>query len=151
MSTLREAVGTLALQEQWALDELQQQRRPVEERLRACKEHHAVQESALNATGEQLSRLLRTRTFNPALANLARRQWARQALSIREAADRLEQLENEASVLHEAEVAAQHRLRLLQDEAKRLRRQEAKLREDAQATALDDLWLQQHWGQSNGN
>lgn len=150
MRTLRDAVATLALQEQWTLDELQQQRLPVEERLQASRAHHAAQENALASTGEQLSRLLQARTFNPALAELARRQWARQAHGTREAAGQLEQLESEASTLHASAVAAQHRLRLLEDEAERLRRQEAKVRETTEATVVDDLWLQQHWGQQHG-
>lgn len=150
MSELRKAVATLALQEQWTLDDLQQQRRPVEERLAVCKDQHAAQERALGATGEQLSRLVRARAFNPALAGLARRQWARQAQEARETAGNLQQLERDASALHDAAVAAQHRVRLLEDEAKRLRRQEAREREVSDATLIDDLWLQQQWAQQHG-
>lgn len=151
MRTLRDAVATLALQEQWKLDELQQRRLSVEEQLQTSRAHHAAQRSALVSTGEQLSRLLQARTFNSALVELARRQWARQAHGAREAAGQLEELENEASTLHAAAVEAQHRLRLLEGEAERLRRQEAKVREATEATVVDDLWLQQHWGQQHGS
>ncbi len=145
MKTLRTTFSNLALQEGWAADELQLSWRNAEEDHDSFRIGLQKKEHALRDIQGYLQDMRAERSFDPLLASMARRQWSQLSQEVREATATLQKLEQRTSELHEATLAARHRVKLLDGHATNIHRCELIEGQTMDMAATDELWLQRQW------